>query len=330
LALFVASAVAYYILMAYYGYTMFTGLPVMAVPFCVIGVINHILNRNFIMLMIIVAASVITFFLLPAAFLFVIYILVCSEGLASVVELIQRAIFYRVMGDVEYMNVKDRLNFRERLIRFFFNIPQDIDTRRLTMDLHISRSKFPWRDTVNSFMIVLIFEMFLWIYLFINPNISVQTEGVPIYTFTIVLYILVLVMPWSIFNTVKARIASDYRDYSLYNGLMGTFVRMFIPLFIVLLFLFVLASGLKELDYVALSLVLTLVMLLSASAMYFTWNEINLINDIADQWGRFRPIELYSRFMADELHTSRDDDVPGTPIRDPSDCFRPDVKSRVR
>ncbi len=330
-ALLAASVVTFFVLVEYYGFTLYTGLPAIAIPFFAIGVVNHILNRNYLMLVLIVAASLISYFLLPSTILFVIYLLVCSEGLASVVEVIQRAMFYRIMRAIEFMNVKERLNIWERLIRFFFNIPRNLDTRRLTMDLNITRSKFPWTDVFISFMMVLLFSMFLWMYVFINPDITVETEGVPIYTFTIVLYICLLVMPWSIFNTLRVRIASDYRDFSVYQGLVGTMVRMFIPLFIVLLFLFVLTfTGIQELKYVAMSLGLIAAMLLSTYAMFFTWSEINLVNDITDQWDRFRPIELYSRFMSDDSFPTGNEDVPGTPRRDPNDCFKPEVRIRGR
>ena len=330
-ALLAASVVVYIILLKFYGFTIYTGLPAMAIPFFAIGVVNHILNRNYVMIALIIAASLISYFLLPSSILFIIYLLICSEGLASVVEVIQRATFYRIMGAIEFINVKERLNIWEKLIRFFFNIPQNLDTRRLTMDLNITRSKFPWSDVLISFMMVLLFSMFLWMYVFINPDVTVETEGVPIYTFTIVLYICLLVMPWSIFNTLRVRIASDYRDFSVYQGLVGTMVRMFIPLFIVLLFLFVLTfTGIQELKYVGMSLVLIAAMLLSTYAMFFTWSEINLVNDITEQWDRFRPIELYSRFMSDDLFSTKNADVPGTPKRDPKDCFRPEIRTRGR
>ena len=328
-ALFIASIAAYIVLTVVYGYTAYTGLPVMAVPFMVIGVANHILNRNYIVLMAILAISLISYFLFPSVILFVIYLLICSEGLACMVEVIQRALFYRIVGAIEYMNVKEQLDIGERLVKVLFNVPDNIDTRRITMDLNIVRSKFPWRDLLNSFMMVLLFSMFLWIYVFINPDITVETEGVPIYTFTIVLYISMLVMPWSVFNTVKARIASDYRDFSLYQGLVGTAVRMFIPLFLVLLFLFVLTfTGVGELEFVAMSLAFILLMLLSTSLMYFMWNEIELVNDITDNWSRFRPVELYSRYLSEDPYSSDDRDVPGTPRRDPADCFKMDVRNR--
>ncbi len=331
IVLFVASIVAYYIMMKDYGFTIYTGLPVMASPFFVIGLIFYIVNRRYIAGAFIAGVSIAAYFLMPSSVLFILYLLVCTEGVAMMVEIIQRKMFFGIMDVAEHVNLKDKLTFRDRLVVFMFSIPVDLDTRKLTIDRNILRNKLPWKDMFFTMMLALLFCMFLWIYVFLNPTITLETNGVPIYTFTIILYLSVIVMPWNIFSTVNARITSEYRDFKLYSGLLDTFKRMFIPAFAAILFLvFSIATRPDDLYYVCMSLAMIAVMIVFTSVMYYTSNETSVVNDVLDGWDEFQPTDVYSRYEEGHTVSSLDDDVPGTPRRDPSECFSPELRGHYR
>ncbi len=227
--LFVASLLVYLYLITYTDVTVYTGLPVMAVPFFIIGLIYYFVNKRYYSALFIVVLTIVAFFLLPKSVLFILFLLVGSEGVAQMVEIIQRQTFYSILRSVERVNVKDKMTILDKVIVFFFNVPVDLDTRNLVIDRNITRNKLPWKDMVYSMMLALLFCMFLWIYVFLNPAVSLGTEGVPIYTFTIILYLAMLVMPWTIFNTFNVRISTDYRDFRLYSGFLETSKRMFLP-----------------------------------------------------------------------------------------------------
>lgn len=329
ISLFAASVVAFFFLVTQYDFTVYTALPVMATPFFLIGVIFYIINRRYIAGLFIIALSVIGYFLAPVSVLFIVYLLVCSEGVVVMVEMMQRMTFYSIMDIISNVNTKKHLSIKDRVVVFFFNIPVDLDTRSLTIDSNISRTKLPWRDMMYTIMLALTFCMFLWIYVFLNPTFSLGTSGVPIYTFTIILYLCAMVMPWTIFSTVNARISTDYRDFKLYTGLLETFKRMFLPIFAAILFLIIaLSSGPDNYFYIGMSLAMIVVMIVFTSIMYFTSNEVSLVNDIMDRWSDFHPVDLYSGFESEHERTTLDDDVPGTPRRNPKDCFVPDIRTR--
>jgi len=328
IALFIASIVAYWVLMTYYEFTVYTGLPTMAIPFFVIGAVFYVVNRRYYAMMFIAAVSIISFFILPSSVLFILYLLVCAEGVAQMIEVIQRLIFYDIMTSVQNVNVKTRPSLFDRIVVFFFNVPVDLDTRNLTIDMTVSRNKIPWMDMVNSMLLALLFCMFIWIYVFLNPSISIGTTGVPIYTFTIILYLSMIVIPWTIFNTMNARVVTEYRDFSLYSGFMETFKRMFLPIFAALLFLVgALFAGPDQLYYVAMSLAMIVAMTVFTSVMYFTSNEMDVVGDILDRWSEFQPTDIYSSYGKKGERSSLKDHVPGTPRRDPEDCFMPIQKS---
>ena len=326
ICLFVGSLVALWYLIAYQDLTIYSALPTMAIPFFVIGVIFYIIRRRFIAVIAVAAISLVAYLLLPVSVLFIVYLLVCTEGVAQMVEIIQRGTFYSIMASIERVNVKDALSLKDKFIVFLFNIPVDIDTRNLKIDKNIIVDKIPWKDMLFSMMLALLFCMFLWIYLFLNPSFDIGLQGVPIYTFTIVLYLSMIVMPWSIFSTLNARIDTEYRAFKIYSGFLGTFARMFLPIFAALIFLIIaVSSGPDNFYYVAMSLVMIVVMITFTSIMYYTSNEVVVVNDIVDKWGVFHPSSIYSGYSEAGKKSTLDDGVPGTPRRDPSECFIPDI-----
>ena len=326
ICLFVGSLVALWYLIAYQDLTIYSALPTMAIPFFVIGVIFYIIRRRFIAVIAVAAISLVAYLLLPVSVLFIVYLLVCTEGVAQMVEIIQRGTFYSILASIERVNVKDALSLKDKLIVFIFNIPVDIDTRNLKIDKNIIVDKIPWKDMLFSMMLALLFCMFLWIYLFLNPSFDIGLQGVPIYTFTIVLYLSMVVMPWSIFSTLNARIDTEYRAFKIYSGFLGTFARMFLPIFAALIFLIIaVSSGPDNFYYVAMSLVMIVVMITFTSIMYYTSNEVVVVNDIVDKWGVFHPSSIYSGYSEAGKKSTLDDGVPGTPRRDPSECFIPDI-----
>ena len=326
ICLFVGSLVALWYLIAYQDLTIYSALPTMAIPFFVIGVIFYIIRRRFIAVIAVAAISLVAYLLLPVSVLFIVYLLVCTEGVAQMVEIIQRGTFYSILASIERVNVKDALSLKDKLIVFLFNIPVDIDTRNLKIDKNIIVDKIPWKDMLFSMMLALLFCMFLWIYLFLNPSFDIGLQGVPIYTFTIVLYLSMIVMPWSIFSTLNARIDTEYRAFKIYSGFLGTFARMVLPIFAALIFLIIaVSSGPDNFYYVAMSLVMIVVMITFTSIMYYTSNEVVVVNDIVDKWGVFHPSSIYSGYSEAGKKSTLDDGVPGTPRRDPSECFIPDI-----
>ena len=326
ICLFAGSLVALWYLITYQDLTIYSALPTMAIPFFVIGVIFYIIRRRFIAVIAVAAISLVAYLLLPVSVLFIVYLLVCTEGVAQMVEIIQRGTFYSILASIERVNVKDALSLKDKLIVFLFNIPVDIDTRNLKIDKNIIVDKIPWKDMLFSMMLALLFCMFLWIYLFLNPSFDIGLQGVPIYTFTIVLYLSMIVMPWSIFSTLNARIDTEYRAFKIYSGFLGTFARMFLPIFAALIFLIIaVSSGPDNFYYVAMSLVMIVVMITFTSIMYYTSNEVVVVNDIVDKWGVFHPSSIYSGYSEAGKKSTLDDGVPGTPRRDPSECFIPDI-----
>ena len=255
-------------------------------------------------------------------FLFAIdFIFVGSVGVVAFVSALQRLIFYRVVTKIQGMNIKDKMNFSEKVIAFFFNVPNDIDTRDLTMDYNLKRASIPWAEIRETMTLSLMIGMFLWIYISMSPKFaSVMTfTNVPVYIFAIVLYIPVLVMPWSIFNALHVRVKTKYRDFELYEGIKGTIKRMVLPIFAALIYVLTAFHDndvTSVLSFIGISIVMIILVVAFTSAIYYFYFENKLVDDIVAKWKIFRPVDLLMT-VGDEAAKKKD--FPGTPKRDVSE-----------
>lgn len=328
LFLMVSCALAIVALVMITDISVYELLPLSAIPFFVTGFINYVLSRRWITALFIVVATVLCYLIEPIVALFMLYVFVCAEGVAVTVELIQRVLFYRVLSVVERVNVKRKLTPWDRVVVFLFNIPCDLDTRNLVMDNSVKREGLPWRDMMQTMVLALVLCVFLWIYMFLNPAFYGGTSGIPIYTFTIILYLAVLVMPWSIFGALDVRIETDHRDFKLYRGLLETMKRMFLPSMAALVFLaLAVSNGGHALYYVGMSIVMIFVIIVFTSLMYYTRNEASVVNDIVSKWSIFHPADIYSDYVMGERSYEKED-FPGTPVRDPRSCFNRKVDQK--
>lgn len=327
----IAFAVSFALSAAYVLYEEMSGnnhiydlMPLLAVPFFVCGIILCIKSKYWILLILAAAAVVLWFLHIPLTLIFLfLFLIIGASGVVVLVDAFQRVIFYQVLRTVEYINVKSKLTAKDKLIAFLFNIPEDLDTRNITMDYELSRTKIPWREVGNSISLGLMVGMFIWIYISMNPtfmDLSIEAS-VPLLMFTLILYIPVLVMPWSIFRSLNVRIESNYRDFKVYNGIRATLQRMAVPVVAALFFVMV-AINTSDIGavafYILLSAAMIVVILTLVSMLYYWVFEAVIINDIVSKWKMFRPVPVFVGLETDKKRSSWDE-LPGTPKRDKTD-----------
>ena len=299
-------------------------MPLLAIPFFVCGVIFYIRSKYWILLVFAAVGVILWFLSIPPVLVFLfLFLIIGASGVVVLVDALQRVIFYQVLHTIEYINVKSKLTAKDKLVAFLFNVPEDLDTRNITMDYELSRTKIPWKEVGNSISLGLMVGMFLWIYISMNPTfMDLTTEtSVPLLMFTLILYIPVLVMPWSIFRSLNVRIETNYRDFKVYNGIRATLQRMAVPIVAALFFVLV-AINTSDIGavafYIFLSAAMIVIILTLASILYYWIFEAIIINDIVSKWKMFRPVPVFVGLETDEKKQSQDD-LPGTPKRDKTD-----------
>ncbi len=306
-------------------YDVYFLLSFVAVPFDVVGLVYILARRNIAALVITVILSVAGFIITNSLMYIVIvaYVFVGALGVACVVDAIQRMEFYRIVDHVRYVNVKEKLSIMDRLVAFVFNIPPDLDTRNITIEPRKLGNKFPWKDMGGTIVLSLIVGMFFWIYLSMNPTFMQSTtvsSDIPTFIFGVMLYIPVIVMPFTVFKSLNVKIGTNYRDFHLFNGALATIQRMAVPVFAALLYVLMAMNTtdpMQVLMYIAFSVVIILFVVILTSILYYYAMEATTASDISKKWKIFIPVPLMMT-----LHKDDDTDkpvYPAVPQRDESD-----------
>lgn len=309
----------------YRGVDIYNVMKYISLPFVAVGGICFIYLRAIRGTLIILACCGVLYYLqFPVeAVLLVLYIFVGSLGVAALVDAIQRVLFFGVLKRLRYLNVNKKMNLSGRIVGFFFNIPPDLDTRYMEVTTDSRAAHFPFKDMGGSIGLSLLVAMFFWIYLSMNPNLisnpdySVSTASM--FIFTIMLYVPLIVLPFSIFKSVNARIVTGFRDFSIYGGIFATIKRMAVPVMGALLI--VLAAMNKQdpfvvLGYIIISAIMALVIVCVTSMIYYYYLEATAVSDISRKWPMFIPVNLFYNMEGNENNV---DKYPKVPSRNPAD-----------
>lgn len=318
----------------------YVSVQVLAAPFILVGVyymLDNFLRGNKAYLLFLVMVGIIVGVLIAidvhsygSVALFIAEIAVGSVGVAVVVASIQKLIFFRTLHSVRYMNIKAKRSLGDRVVSFMFNVPPDIDTRRI--ELTLSKSfKFPWKDMFTTAMLSMAVGLFVWIYFSMNPVASDDSiTDASLSVFTVILYVPIITMTFSIYKTVDARVESDFEPYRLYNGVVATIQRMALPVLAVLLYVYYKIDNTDDyssvLQFIIISAVVIFFVVMLTSAIYYRTLSDGVVADIEQKNKIFIPVSLFANLKNESRKDKKT--VPGTPERDESDISKLDISYR--
>ena len=243
-------------------------------------------------------------------------------GVLALVSIFQKAIFYPIVASIEYLNIKTRMSMFDRLVSFLFSISGDLDTRNIEIDANLNRASIPWKEVASTLRLSFMAGLFIWIYISMNPTwLSLGSlSDVPVYLFSLMLYIPLIVMPFSIFMSLNVRISTKYKDFRVYDGVKMTLYKMVVP--IIAAFFYVLLAvnhnGIEDVVYfILLSVFFNLIINMLACLLFYRLFESHVVNEIRSKWSVFRPISMMMVIEDDNPVTK--ENVPDTPRRDMSD-----------
>ena len=326
-----------------YVWGIFSELYLFALPFCAAGLACLVCSRNYVSLVILAAILAVTWYLTWGSYEYVViyvvaYICFGSIGVAAMVDAIQRAVYYHVLAHIRYVNVKEHPSFKDRITAFVFSVPHDIDTRNITADLAIRGRKFPWKDFASVIWLSMVAGMFFWIYMSFNPSFvnlsdtgryTVTASGLLV--FTVLLYIPLIVMPFSIFASTNVRIVTSYRDFKIYGGAVSTIQRMAVPVAAALMFVLLAVASSNDwvavLVFIGISAVMLFIIVLVTTVIYFYGMEASTVTSISRKWKLFMPVPLLVGLKERE---TGEEEFPGTPARDEKDYSKVEIRSRGR
>ncbi len=335
LSFFILCAIACYFMHISGNYTTYDMVPVLTLPLFIDGIFIYVYEkrvRSTILLIVVVVTLVALHYMnfivmTPIVLFFILFILIGGTGVVAIVEVIQRATFYKIIHSIEYMNVKSKMRLFDKIVSFIFNVPEDLDTRNITMNYNLHRASIPWKEMAQTILMALMLGMFIWIYMsmnpsFMNPEIYESTSSIPIYMFSLILVIPLIVLPFTIFKSLDVRVETNYRAFHIHSGALETIKRMALPIGAALIFV-LLAINTTEparvLSFIGVSAFAIIFVVGYICVLYYTTNERPLVKDIVAKWKVFRPVPIFVRLDENERPQIRDQKLPGTPVRDTSE-----------
>ena len=307
-------------------------LLMISAPFLLVGMIAYISTGMWKMLFLAIIVPTALFFLnVPLLILFfTAFLMIGCVGVVSVSVILQRMVFYMVISTLEYANIKNKLSLFEKFVVFMFNVPPDIDTRKITMEYNLKRSGIPFKEMAGTMSFAFMVGLTLWIYFSMNPvfmdDIIDLTEA-PIYVFSLVMFIPLIVLPWTPFKSLNVRITSNYRDFSVYDGILETLRKMAVPILAVFLFVMVAlnrSNMIHVMTFIGLSVAFNLLVVAASCVIYYLFFERGFVDDAVAKWKVFRPVPMMELTDSGAGDTK---DLPGTPSRDISDLGDIDIIS---
>lgn len=310
-----------------------SALMLISVPFLIVGLITYVQESMWKALIVALAVPTALFFLglqLLVLF-FVAFVMIGCVGVVAVAAVLQRAVFYAVISSVEYVNIKEKPSLWDRVVAFAFNIPSDIDTRKITMEYNLKRSGIPVREMLETMSFAFMVGVAMWIYLSMNPawlNGSINLLDAPIFAFSLIMFIPLLVLPWTPFKSLNVRITTNYRDFSIYGGAVETLRKMAVPIFAVFLFILIAVNSVPYtivLGFIASSVLFNMLVVAASCIIFYLFFESEFVDDAVAKWKIFRPVPM----MMDlgDTGSVETKDLPGTPSRDLSDIGDVEITS---
>lgn len=327
--------IATYFMAASGNATLYDIVPVLTLPLFLDGILIYVHERRWkssiAVLLFVILLAVLHFTgyvtLTLTILFFILFILFGGTGVVALADGFQRFMFYKIIHSIEYMNVKKRLSIFDRIISFIFNVPEDLDTRNITMNYNLQRTSIPWKEMMQTITVALMLGMTIWIYISMNPNfMASDTYGslmsVSVFMFSLILMIPLLVLPFTIFKSLEVRIETNYRAFHIHSGAMETIKRMALPIVATLIYVFLAinkSNPLQVLTYIGVSALAIVFVVGYTCILYYTANERTLAKDIAAKWRVFRPVPIFVRLDDESRGRNANEKLPGTPVRDLSD-----------
>ena len=292
-------AVGFIALLMYTELEMGVALMLVSVPFLIVGLITYVREGMWKALLIALAVPAALFFLdlTLLVLFFVAFVMVGCVGVVSVGLVLQRKVFFLVISTIEYANIKEKLTLWDRLVIFAFNVPPDIDTRKITMEYNLKRSGIPVKEMLETMSFAFIVGTAMWIYLSMNPAFmsDINLIEAPIYAFSLIMFIPLLVLPWVPFKSLNVRITTNHRDFSIYGGAEETLRKMAVPIFAVFVFILIAVNNTSlpmVLGFIATSIMFNMLVVAASCVVFYLFFESEFVDDAVAKWKVFRPVSM--------------------------------------
>mgnify|MGYP001765328181 CR=1 FL=1 len=246
------------------------------------------------------AGTVLAVVLLIVFFFVLMVGVVTAFGVVGVMCALERRLTAWTLERLVRSEGRERRLVIDRVLTWFFDIPEVLDTRTLTISPSEPKKSVGWSDIKAPVAWQLFFGAVLAIYISFNPFLSDRSPAALVGIFSILssaaILIPFVILPWFIFRKLGARIKGQVKEFSLFNGIRARVLQSYLAIGTIVVLVRMSISRISMETYLAafasFALFLLIVSVLT-TFVYLGYFENDLSDDIATDFNRrVRPEQL--------------------------------------
>ena len=217
--------------------------------------------------------------------------MMAAFGAIGVMSALERRLVPRVLREITTIADKKKLSPVDHVIRWFFAIPDVVDTKLLDVHPEPRRPFVRRRDMVAPLEWQLLFGAVLAMYISLNPFIAESSSDTLALVFSAMtngaILIPVVILPWFALQRLGAGIAGGRKEFTLYQGVRSRLLQTFFAIGTLLLLIRVLISGTDVEAFVrgfSSFMMMLLLISLITTFVYLNFFENELVEDIAAEF----------------------------------------------
>ena len=221
----------------------------------------------------------------------ILIVMMAAFGAIGVMSALVRRLVPRVLREITTIGDKKKLSAADYVIRWFFAIPDVVDTKLLDVHPEPRRPFVRRRDMVVPLEWQLLFGAVLAMYISLNPLIAQSSSDTLGLVFSAMtngaILIPVAILPWFALQRLGAGIAGGRKEFTLYQGVRSRLLQTFFAIGTFLLLIRVLISGTDVEAFVSgFSSFMAMLLLISliTTFVYLNFFENELVEDIAAEF----------------------------------------------
>jgi len=232
---------------------------------------------------------------------FVVLILI-GFGMIGVLSALERGIAPEVLLHVSRItpHISDSAKKKDlkayigyHLLRWFFIIPDALDTKTLVISQVKPKKQLPWSVLKKALIWQILLGTIVIIYISLNPFFLEVSSFQSLFSIAqnISIAIPFIILPWFIFLRLNARIKGPVKDFQLYSGVAYRMYRTFITLGTLIIIIRLALKNVNIQDVIIafpIYYLFFIAVIFFITFVYFNYFENDLAKDVADGFNEIK------------------------------------------
>ncbi len=233
-----------------------------------------------------------------AVFFAFVVILFLGFGMIGVLSALERGVAPEILLHVSRItpHISDSMKKKDikayigySALRWFFIIPDTLDTKTLIISHVKPKKQFPWPILKKALIWQILLGTIVIIYISLNPFFLEVTSFQSLFNIASNISIMIpfIILPWFIFLRLNARIKGPVKDFQLYSGIAYRMYRTFVTLGTLIIIIRLALKNVNPLDVIAafpIYYMFFITIIFFLTFVYLNYFENDLAKDVADRF----------------------------------------------